>query len=101
MQVKNRVLCVNLDRGSNTKRASLAHRAREKSRKHLLEYNKSKGFPVEVFYTLSSETTSCSSTREASQVIRCDHNTIRTSLERSKEKGISKLIKKRFIVKFV
>ena len=74
---------------------------REKSRKRLLEYNKSKGFPVEVLDSLNNETTYYSSIREASQVIGCDHSTIWHSFKVSKEEGVSKLIKKRFIVKFV
>ena len=83
------------------KKHNSSEEQREKSRQRLLEYNKSKGFPVEVFDSLNNETTVYSSIREAAQAIQCAKSTIKVSLERSKKKGISDLIKKRFIVKLL
>lgn len=75
---------------------------REKSRKRLLDYNKSKGKKVEVLDTLKNETTFYSSIREAAQAIGCVHSTIQTAVKVFNATGVVKpIINKRYVVKLV
>jgi len=74
---------------------------REKSRVRLLEYNKSKGQRVEVLDTISNETTLYFSIRQAAEAIGCVHGTILLADKAFKEKGVSKLLKKRYQVKIL
>lgn len=74
---------------------------RDKSRKRLLEYNKSKGQTVEVLDIISTETTVYSSLRQAAEAIGCVHRTIHLADKASKEKGVSRLVRKRYLVKIL
>ena len=74
---------------------------REKSRERLLEYNKSKGQRVEVLDTISNETTLYFSIRQAAEAIGCVHGTILLADKAFKEKGVSRLLKKRYTVKIL
>jgi group I intron endonuclease len=74
---------------------------REKSRERLLEYNKSKGQVVEVLDTISNETTLYSTIRQAAEAIGCVHGTILLADKAFKEKGVSRLLKKRYTVKIL
>lgn len=71
---------------------------KEKSRERLIEYNKSKGVSIEILDTNTKEVSSYSSLREAAKAIGCVHGTLLLAEKKQKE-GISKLIKKRYIVK--
>jgi hypothetical protein len=66
-----------------------------------LEYNKSKGQRVEVLDIISNETTVYSSLRQAAEAISCVHRTIHLSDKALKEKGVSRLVKKRYLVKIL
>jgi group I intron endonuclease len=74
---------------------------REKSRERLLEYNKSKGQVVEVLDTISNETTLYSTILQAAEAIGCVHGTILLADKAFKEKGVSRLLKKRYVVKIL
>jgi hypothetical protein len=58
-----------------------------------LNYNKSRGYSVEVFDTIKNETTVYSSIGEAARAIGCEHSTIRTALKAFNETGVVKPIK--------
>lgn len=73
---------------------------REKSRQRMIEYNKSKGISVEILDTKTNEVSSYSSLRQAAEALGCVHRTILLA-EKSKKEGISKLIKKRFLIKSI
>lgn len=73
---------------------------REKSRQRLIEYNKSKGLSIEILDTNTKEVSSYSSLREAAEAIGCVHGTLLLT-ERRQREGISKLIKKRYLVKSI
>lgn len=66
-----------------------------------MEYNKSKGERVEVLDTISNETTFYSSIRQAGEAIGCVHGTILLADKAYKEKGVSRLIRKRYLVKIL
>jgi hypothetical protein len=66
-----------------------------------LEYNKSKGQIVEVLDTISNETTLYPSIRQAAEAIGCVHRTILLADKAFKEKGVSRLLKKRYTVKIL
>lgn len=72
----------------------------EKSRQRLIDYNKSKGISIEILDTTTNELTSYSSIREAAEAIGCVHRTVLLAERRAKE-GISKPIKKRFLIKTI
>ena len=74
---------------------------REKARERLLEYNKSKGQVVEVLDTISNETTLYSTILQAAEAIGCVHGTILLADKAFKEKGVSRLLKKRYVVKIL
>jgi len=71
---------------------------REKSRQRLIDYNKSKGMLIEILDTTTNEISSYSSIRQAAEALGCVHGTI-LSAEKNKKEGISKLIKKRYLLK--
>jgi len=71
---------------------------REKSRQRLIDYNKSKGMSIEILDTTTNEISSYSSIRQAAETLGCVHGTI-LSAEKQKKEGISKLIKKRYLIK--
>lgn len=60
--------------------------------------NLSKAQSVEVLDTLNNEVTIYSSISEAATFIGCDPTTITKALKNQKEKGASRLLKKRYIV---
>jgi hypothetical protein len=66
-----------------------------------LEYNKSKGQVVEVLDTISNETTLYSTILQAAEAIGCVHGTILLADKAFKEKGVSRLLKKRYVVKIL
>lgn len=66
-----------------------------------MEYNKSKGQRVEVLDTISNETTVYSSIRQAAEAIGCVHRTIHLADKALKAKGVSRLLKKRYLVKIM
>lgn len=70
---------------------------REKSRQRLIDYNKSKGMSISILDTKTNEILSYSSIRQAAEALGCVHGTI-LSAEKNLKKGISKLIKKRYLV---
>jgi predicted transcriptional regulator of viral defense system len=51
--------------------------------------------------TLNNETTVYPSISEAAQSIGCAHSTIRNALKHLQEKGVSRLLKKRYLVKII
>ena len=71
----------------------------EKSRQRLIEYNKSKGVSIEILDTKTNEVSTYSSIRQAAETIGCVHRTILLAERSLKERGISRLIKKRYLVK--
>ncbi|UYZ01834.1 NUMOD1 domain-containing DNA-binding protein (plasmid) [Peribacillus frigoritolerans] len=71
---------------------------REKSRQRLIDYNKSKGVTIEILDATTNKISSYSSIREASEALGCVHGTILLAERRQKE-GITKLIKKRYLIK--
>ena len=73
---------------------------REKSRQRLIEYNKSKGVSIEILDTTTDEVLSYSSIRQAAEALGCVHRTILLA-ERKQKEGISKLIKKRYLIKTI
>lgn len=73
---------------------------REKSGLRLTEYNKSKGMSIEILDTTTKEVLSYFSIRQAAEALGCVHGTILLA-EKSKKEGISKLIKKRYLVKTI
>lgn len=73
---------------------------REKSRQRLTEYNKSKGVSIEILDTTTDEVLSYSSIRQAAEALGCVHRTILLA-ERKQKEGISKLIKKRYLIKTI
>jgi group I intron endonuclease len=70
----------------------------EKSRQRMIEYNKSKGETVEVLDTKTKEVSFYSSIRQAAEAIGCVHGTI-LLVEKAQKEGVSRLIKKRYLVK--
>lgn len=70
----------------------------EKSRQRMTEYNKSKGVTVEVLDTKTKEVSFYSSIRQAAEAIGCVHGTI-LLVEKAQKEGVSRLIKKRYLVK--
>lgn len=72
-----------------------------RSRERLLEYNKLKGQSVEVLDTVNDETSFYSSIRQAAEAIGCVHGTILLADKAFKEKGVSRLIKGRYLVKIL
>lgn len=72
----------------------------EKSRQRLIEYNKSKGVSIEILDTKTDEVLSYSSIRQAGEALGCVHGTILLA-ERKQKEGISKLIKKRYLIKTI
>jgi len=71
---------------------------REKSRQRLIDYNKSKGVTIEILDATTNKISSYSSIREASEALGCVHGTILLA-ERRQREGITKLIKKRYLIK--
>jgi group I intron endonuclease len=71
---------------------------RERSRERMLELNKLKGISVEVFDTKTNETLVYPSIRQAAEAIGCVHRTILLANKVFEEKGIYRLIKKRYTV---
>lgn len=65
----------------------------------MLEINKAKGHRVEVLDTLSNETTSYNSIKEAGRAIGCSDTTISNALKRLQKEGVKKLIKNKYLVK--
>jgi group I intron endonuclease len=74
---------------------------REKSGKRLLEYNRSKSSSVEVIDTLNNVISLYTSIRQAGEAIGCVHGTLILADKAFKEKGVSRLIKKRYLVKIL
>ena len=74
---------------------------RDKNIARLLELNKLKGHKVEVLDTLNNDTSVYHSIREAGQAIGCSHTAIRNALKYFKETGVSKLVKKRYELKYL
>ena len=64
-------------------------------------YNTSKAQRIELLDTLKNETTVYSSIAEAARSIGCSHSNIRSALKHLQEKGVSRLIKKRYLVKII
>ena len=64
----------------------------------MLELNKLKCQRVQVVDTLNNTTTLYASISDAALAIGCVHSTVSKALSHLKEKGTSKLIKKRFQV---
>lgn len=73
---------------------------REKSRQRMIDLNKSKGILIEILDTTTNKVSSYSSLRQAAEGIGCVHRTILLA-ERSQKEGISKLIKKRYLIKSI
>lgn len=73
---------------------------RDKSRERMIKYNESKGVSIEILDTTTNEVSSYSSIRQASESIGCVHRTLLLAEKRQKE-GVSKLIKKRYLVKTI
>lgn len=71
----------------------------QEHREHLKKLHLSRSHKVEVFDTLSNETTVFSSAREAALSLGCVESTISKALKHLKEKGVSNLIKNRYMVK--
>lgn len=74
---------------------------REKSRQRLIKYNESKGVPIEILDTKTNEVSLYSSVRQAAEALGCVHGTILLAERSLKKEGISKLIKKRYLLKTV
>lgn len=72
---------------------------REKSRERILEFNRLKGVSVEVLDTNTNETSVYPSIRQAAEAIGCVHRTIQLANKTFEEKGVYRLIKKRYLVK--
>lgn len=66
----------------------------------MIDLNKSKGVSIEILDTTTNELSSYSSIRQAAEAVGCVHRTILLA-ERSKKEGISKLIKKRYLIKTI
>ena len=72
----------------------------EKSRQRLIEYNKSKGVSIEILDTTTDKVLSYSSIRQAAEALGCVHGTLLLA-ERKQKEGISRLIKKRYLIKTI
>lgn len=83
------------------KRHNASEDQREKSRQRLIKYNESKGVPIEILDTKTNEVSLYSSVRQAAEALGCVHGTILLAERRFKKEGISKLIKKRYLLKTV
>jgi hypothetical protein len=66
----------------------------------MIDYNKSKGVSVEILDTTTNEVSFYSSLREAADALGCVHRTILLA-ERRQQEGVSKLIKKRYLLKTI
>jgi len=82
------------------KRHNSSVEQREKSRQRIIEYNKSKGVSIEILDTATNEVLSYSSIRQAAEALGCVHGTLLLAEKKYKE-GISKLIKKRYLIKTI
>jgi len=71
----------------------------ERSRKRMLKINELKGNPVEVFDVKTNKTSVYTSARQAAKAIGCVHSTILLADKTLREKGVNKLIKKRYLIK--
>lgn len=74
---------------------------KEKSRQRLIKINESKGVPIEILDTKTNEVSLYSSIRQAAEALGCVHGTILLAERNLKKEGISKLIKKRYLLKTV
>ncbi len=74
---------------------------RERSKKRILDINKLKGISVEVFDMNTKETSIYPSVRKAAEAIGCVHGTIQLADKVYREKGISRPIKKRYLIKII
>lgn len=68
-------------------------------RERLWEYSLARSHKVEVFDTLTNQTTVYISISEAARAIGCVKGTIVLAIKFLKEKGVPRLIKKRYLVK--
>lgn len=74
---------------------------KEKSRQRMIKYNESKRVPIEILDTKTNEVSLYSSVRQAAEALGCVHGTILLAERNLKKEGISKLIKKRYLLKTV
>lgn len=74
---------------------------KEISRRNMIKLNESKGFSVEVFDMESKKTEVFNSIRKAAEAIGCVHRTIILADETFRKKGITRPIKKRYLVKII
>lgn len=73
----------------------------ERSRKRMLKINELKGNPVEVFDVKTNKTSVYTSIRQAAEAIGCVHGTILLADKTLREKGINRLVKKRYLIKII
>lgn len=73
----------------------------ERSRKRMLKINELKGYPVEVFDVKTNKTSVYTSIRQAAEAIGCVHRTILLADKTLREKGINRLVKKRYFIKII
>lgn len=75
------------------------HKKRSKIR--MLKMNEAKGILVEVFDTKTEEIKKYPSIRKAAEAIGCVHRTVLLAIKVYKEKGVQRLIKKRYLIKII
>lgn len=66
----------------------------------MLKINEGKGVLIEVLDLETQETISYSSVRKAAEAIGCNHGTILLAKKVFLEKGISRPVKKRYLINF-
>ena len=67
----------------------------------MLKINELKGYPVEVFDVKTNKTSVYTSIRQAAEAIGCVHRTILLADKTLREKGINRLVKKRYFIKII
>jgi Fic family protein len=67
-------------------------------KEHLKRIHSLNSHQVEVFDSLTNETTVYASNTEAAKAIGCDKSTITKAIKYQKENGVSRLVKKRFFL---
>lgn len=94
MTAKHKALLV-----KHLKKLANTEEHKERGRLQMIKLNKLKGFSIQVIDTKTQETTIYPSLREAARTIGCSHCSISYVIKNFPEKGVNKLLKKRYFIK--